>query len=328
MKWKEVNMSSSVATALPKPRVKLPRKVIDLGGFMRGKASEMEAEIRVFKGLDRVAQLRYVKAAYQLFADERVLFGLGGGKYKLLTVDDPTSVKRASNLKLGKNSFRTLGWTGQAATKCKVLVDGVLVVLNTCTSAGLCQAMCVLQHGKGTIPLVEKARNWRTWLVYKYPEIMAAVLWFEIDANTRGTSCTSDLVLLRMNVDSDLPWEVVPSLFDHEGLMAYDYTKHESILSTPTGWVLPNYRKVYSVNEKSPDREVWEFLKRGGSVAVVGRYAKGTQPPAWTNLNGFWWPVEDGDLSDDRFATPAGHVVALRAKGKAIGKNTAFTRVL
>ena len=328
-------MSSSVATALPKPRVKLPRKVIDLGGFMRGKASDMEAEIRVFKALDDKARVRYVKAAYQLFADERALFGLGGGVYKLLTVDDPSLARRASNLKLGKNSFRTLGWTGQAATKCKVHVDGVLVVLNTCTSAGLCQALCVLQHGKGTIPLVERARNWRTWLVYKYPEIVAAVLWFEIDVNVSVSRSnleiraeSLDQVLLRMNVDSDLPWEFVPSLFDHEGLMAYDYTKHESILSTPTGWVLPNYRKVYSVNEKSRGELVWEFLKRGGSVAVVGRYAKGTLPPAWTNLHGFWWPVEDGDLTDDRFATPAGHVVALRAKGKAIGKVTAFTRVL
>jgi len=319
-------MESSVATALPRPRLRLPRKVVDLGRHMKDRSADMEAEIRVFKALDREARLRYVKAAYRLFGDERALFGLGSGVYKLLTVDDPSSVRRASNLKLGKNSFRTLGWTGQAATKCKVVVDGVLIILNTCTSSGLCEALCVLQHGKGTIPLVERARNWRTWLVYKYPEIMAAVLWFEIDQNVSRSNL--DSVLLRMNVDSDLPWEVVPSLFDHEGLMAYDYTKHVSVLSTPTGWVLPNYRKVYSVNEKSQGELVWEFLKRGGSVAVVGRYAKGTLPPSWTNLHGFWWPVEDGDLTDDRFSTPAGHVVALRAKGKAIGKLTAFTRQL
>jgi len=43
-------------------------------------------------------------------------------------------------------------------------------------------------------------------------------------------------------------------------------------------------------------------------------------------INGVWFDVIDGDLSDYRVNDPVGVLIGLRAKGKAIGDKSGFVR--
>ena len=107
--------------------------------------------------------------------------------------------------------------------------------------------------------------------------------------------------------------------------IAYDYTKDPSVLAGD-GWVLPNYRKVYSWNEGSDPELVAEFLMRGGTTAFVTNRVKGAPVAAHVLIDGLPFLLVDGDVSDDRFNDPSRCVVDLYAKGKARNRRSAFVQ--
>jgi hypothetical protein len=116
---------------------------------------------------------------------------------------------------------------------------------------------------------------------------------------------------IRLNGTSDIPWErVAPALFMmFPDVVFYDYTK-APLAARPS---LPaNYRLTVSFSGENW-AECLEALAAGRNVAVVFDAGKGQELPA--EFAGY--PVLDGDVNDLRFLDPAGHIVGLRAKGRA-----------
>lgn len=310
-------------TTITPVSLKQTRQKIDVDAIVRDNAVAMGAAITA----DREHSLghRKVRASLirNMFATERALFGLGDGAYPLTSVFDPTKGKGSSrNAKIGKNDLATVSLTLQSASAARVLDGFNTFTLNTCNDSGACETLCVLKHGKGSLPAVIRARNWRTWLLVKYPVLFAVLLAYELDA----ASAAHGDFLARLNVNSDISWHVVPELFASSGMRAYDYTKNPNVLDTADGWILPNYRLIYSLNERSDDMSARFFLDRGGVVAMVTNRAKSQSTAPWAVIAGTAYPVEDGDISDDRYSTPRGHVVDLYAKGKARGRVNRFVR--
>jgi hypothetical protein len=125
---------------------------------------------------------------------------------------------------------------------------------------------------------------------------------------------------VRLNGTSDIPWErVARDLFDNlPDVTFYDYTKYP-LSKRPTANLPRNYSLTMSYSGHNTVDCV-EALTNGRNVAVVFGVAKGQPLPA--TWNGF--PVLDGDLHDARFLDPLGHVVGLRAKGRARKLHSAF----
>lgn len=316
-------MSTGLTIRPRSATTKQQRRVIDVSALLVDHAGAMGAAITADRATSSAERKANAKRIGALFAGERPLFNLGSGIYALTSVYDPGKGKdSSSNAKIAKNELATVSLTLQSTRTATVIFDGTEWILNTCTSSGLCAALCVLSHGKGSLPAVIRARNWRTWCLVRYPELFAVLLAHELDTAV----ITHNNVLARLNVNSDLLWHKVPELFASPGLMAYDYTKHESALSTSAGWVLPNYRLIYSVNERSDDVLVAGFLDRGGSVAMVTNRRKGTPAHKRMTYAGKRYRVEDGDISDDRYATSKRTIVDLYAKGKARSRVTRFVR--
>lgn len=321
-------MNTSVLNA---PTVRLPREVVNMRDHMAFYAVPMNEAIAEFALLGISQQRKQAAELYQLVAKSRPLFGLVANRTKIGSVYDPAKGD-ADNAKINKNKVKTISFTFQAAKGCKVEIPADhdelgksqrwLLVLNTCIWSGLCEAMCVLQHGRGKFSSVRAGRNWRTFELWLHPEAVAVLMFWEKLQAGRGV----DVLLGRDNVDSDLPWHWVSNLFDIEPLCAYDYTKDPTVL-VGDGWELPNYRRVYSWNEKSDQASMAAFLRRGGNVAVVTNRAAGGACVPFAVVDGQAFDVIDGDLSDNRFDDPCGVLVDLYAKGSAAKRPSAFVQM-
>jgi len=141
-------------------------------------------------------------------------------------------------------------------------------------------------------------------LLLEAPAAFGRLLYAACDEHSkcpRGRTYLKPAV--RLNVFSDLPWELIfPDLFDVD-LQFYDYTKLV-LRRTP-----PNYDLTFSTSGTNLATALAE-LDRGRRLAVVFNVRKGVPlPPTW---NGF--EVVDGDLSDARFLDPNDVVVGLRYK--------------
>lgn len=306
----------TVAVAHPRRRV----DKVDMNAFVGEHAEDMRRAIlgqEAFPASATIARFR------RAFAVRRPEWGLGEQVTNLTTWDAP-GVK-VSNLKIAKNKAPTMGLTMSSHCSCRREVDGQLQVLNTCPWAGACAAVCVLKHGHGSRPKVVSARNWRTSLLFDYPMAFAVVLRHEILTAARRTN--GQPFLARLNVNSDLPWHLIPELFEGVPIQAYDYTKDPSILGSITGgWVHRNYRKVYSWSETSNPITVRKFLARGGTIAMVTNRKKGQPPRGRMVIAGDAFPVVDGDQSDNRWETPGGVIVDLYAKGAARNRKSPFVQ--
>jgi hypothetical protein len=128
----------------------------------------------------------------------------------------------------------------------------------------------------------------------------------------------------RLNVGTDLPWEQMPEIgaaFARFKVEGYAYTKRPHairIAMRAGGWANAT-RIVYSWSEESSPRLAGDYLRAGGTVAVVfaglgiGKHAD-PMPRAFV-IDGTEWTCIDGDATDDRTTDPPGCVVALRGKG-------------
>lgn len=256
--------------------------------------------------IDRRIYRRWLKE----FASTRPRHGLAEIPTPLTALTIPH--KDVHNAKLGKSALPTVSLTLAAH---RDAAYGIYR-LNTCEWAGSCASMCVLGHGKGLLSTVRAARAWRTECLWRDPVAFLALLRYEIHQHAEKHG----RILVRLNVASDLPWEKFPSLFNHPNIQAYDYTKDPHILDHADGFVLPNYRKVYSLNEYTDDKAACDFLLRGGTISVVTNRKVGdpTMGVCWIDRTPF--DLLDGDSSDDRFSAPRGVVIDLAAKGRARGE--------
>jgi len=203
---------------------------------------------------------------------------------------------------------------------------------NLCPWAGACAASCLNTAGRGGIPMdryagrafannVQHGRYKRTRLYDTDPDAFRARLERDM-ATVAAWAASLDLtVSFRLNGTSDVHWETVfPGLAVPAAAVRYDYTKDPV---RGRAGVVDGVRYTYSL-DKGFAREALarDVLRAGGNVAVVFNVKPGRPVPA--TWRGF--PVIDGDETDLRHLDPAGHVVALRAKGKARADRTGFVR--
>lgn len=152
----------------------------------------------------------------------------------------------------------------------------------------------------------------------------------DVAAHERKAKRLGMVAAVRLNGSSDLPWErndmAAPIMRDFPNVQFYDYTKSytRAMLAIPPDveyagrhlWWPANYRLTFSFSGENHDacRRILEY---GGTVAAV--FAHPPYPADWLGF-----PVIDGDDHDYRYGDPAGHVIALKAKGAAKRDTTGF----
>jgi len=188
-----------------------------------------------------------------------------------------------------------------------------------------CEAACLNTAGRGGIfakgeddNTIQKARRRRTaWYFARRNEFLRR-LDREIALHVQAAARKGFHPAIRLNGTSDLRWESVKldgkTLFERwPNVTFYDYTKH------PDRDVkdIPNYSLTFSLAESNESKAL-DAIRGGTNVAVVFHDMPKT----------FWgFPVYDGDESDLRFLDPKGHIIGLKAKGKArLDKSSGFVR--
>lgn len=217
------------------------------------------------------------------------------------TPEDPSSVQGLSLLpfNLGsKMSTRALPQKG----------------LGLCVgSSAACRQSCLVYSGHNTIDLYNVlVKTSRTEALSLEPEAFARMLVENVGRHVkpkRGGNGYEPFV--RLNVFSDVPWELVfPGLFEmYSDAQFYDYTK-------VPGRVTPaNYDLTFSwsgVNQGYVEHE----LRGGRRIAVVfllpGTLHTRREKPLPASFMGY--PVVDGDVSDVRPRDPSPGIVGLRWK--------------
>lgn len=210
---------------------------------------------------------------------------------------------------------------------------------NLCAgSTEACRHSCLVFSGQNYVT------NWgiyskfqKTHVLFQDPEAFGRVLYEACLRHARNAPGKGFLGAVRLNVLSDIPWELVfPALFERlNAVQFYDYTK------VPGRQPPPNYDLTFSNSGRNLNR-VRDTLAQGGRVAVVAHIPewrggaaprkKGEQReeavhrlwssrlPASCTIGGVTYSVIDGDINDVRFLDPKPSIVALRWKdptGKA-----------
>lgn len=199
-------------------------------------------------------------------------------------------------------------------------------------SSPACRDACLLDTGRNPIdPYNEVIKLARTEALLREPVAFVRALVEGLRKSFNYTpepdKKTGEVIemenLVRLNVLSDIPWELVcPGIFEvYSGEQFYDYTK-------VPGRVTPhNYDLTFSYSGVNQQYVNYELLERGRRVAVVflppgtadNRKARREADLPKTFLNR---PVRDGDYSDARSRDPQGIIIGLR--WKASGRGDAF----
>lgn len=132
--------------------------------------------------------------------------------------------------------------------------------------------------------------------------------------------------VFRLNGTSDIRWETVPvagylnifAMFPQ--VQFYDYTKLANRKGIPS-----NYHLTFSLADGNAD-QARQALANGYNVAAVFRDKATVEAAIAGGFMGY--PVANGDETDLRFLDPAGHVIALYAKGNAKADRSGFVQDL
>lgn len=243
------------------------------------------------------------------------------GPTELFEVSAPHA---SANGKLAKNAVATLAFTGAPAES-----SGY----NTCpASTAGCRALCVLSDACGYAAIerragtdaIMRARARRVAALRQHPVAAGAELARSIARVSRVADRYGVRAVARLNVGTDLPFESVPEIADAFArfrVEGYAYTKrpHAVRLAMRAGGFAGATRIVYSWSEHASPKLAGDYLRAGGTVAVVfaglGIGAHADPMPRAFVIDGTEWQCIDGDADDDRTADPFGVVVALRGKG-------------
>jgi len=201
--------------------------------------------------------------------------------------------------------------------------------INTCALASLgCGMGCLNESGHGQRHMMNKgshfvhiARVIRTLIWFKFRDQFKVKCQREIESLERKADTSNAKAVLRPNGTSDILWEkLFPELFfNNPDLIIYDYTKiHRDVDH------IKNYSLVYSVNENTTQKDIDRAFSMNQNVVIVLRLRKGEPKPVTYRGK----PCLDGDVHDLRFIEPAGHYVALWAKGTAYKDTTGFVHEL
>lgn len=189
-------------------------------------------------------------------------------------------------------------------------------IANTCPmSTEGCRATCLNTAGRGGIVAkgkrtnaIQQARKRKTRALFTNRAAFMAALEHAIRLHVARAKRLGMRPAIRLNGTSDLPFlaaAIVPKFPD---VQFYDYTK----IPRPWERVADNYHVTFSRSE-SNGMAVRDAMAHGINVAVVFSTKRGQAlPDTWEG-----YPVLDGDEHDLRFLDKPGHIVGLRAKGKA-----------
>lgn len=178
-----------------------------------------------------------------------------------------------------------------------------------------CSSSCLgTEAGRGRMSNVRKARQERTQFLFEErPEFMR-LLRKELTAFERKCKRAGLLPSVRLNVFSDITWELTGIMSEFPSIQFYDYTAIAARFSSR--WKLPaNYHLTFSRKESNQDK-VEEVLRNGGNVAVVFR---DRLPETYLG-----YKVIDGLAHDLRFKDERNVVVGLLAKGGAKKDRSGF----
>jgi hypothetical protein len=178
-----------------------------------------------------------------------------------------------------------------------------------------CTALCLNTAGRGRFDKTQAARIRKTVKFFEQRAMFLSDLVKDIKEGIRSASRRSLIPVFRPNGTSDLRWEVYGIIEQFPDIQFYDYTKLDNRKNIPT-----NYHLTYSFAEDMTDSDVHRVMESGMNVAVVFGVKKGQPlPDEWLG-----YPVHDGDVHDLRFLDPPGHIIGLRAKGRAKGSDSKF----
>lgn len=183
-----------------------------------------------------------------------------------------------------------------------------------------CRKTCLNTAGKGAMNHVQLARIRKTMLFKEDPSKFLDALGRDIIKLKRIAKKRKLTPCVRLNGTSDISWELHLEMKEYD-IQFYDYTKNPNrmrmFLDPKAVWP-SNYHLTFSLSEN-------KTIALGGiigvgNIAVVFDTKKGKPLPT-TDMS---IDVLDGDLSDLRFLDPPGHIIGLRAKGKARKDTSGF----
>jgi hypothetical protein len=218
---------------------------------------------------------------------------------------------------------------------------------NVCPMATLgCKAACLNTAGRGGIMgghgiltaadvangirnTIQTARINRTRLFFSDRVAFMDLLVREIRKAIRLAERNGLVPVFRLNGTSDIRWETIPvylsgpngprNVFElFPDVQFYDYTKIANRKSIPA-----NYALTFSLADGN-ETDALQALANGQNVAAVFRDIARVETAVAEGYMGF--PVARGDETDLRFRDPAGHIIALYAKGNAKRDTSGFVR--
>ena len=168
-----------------------------------------------------------------------------------------------------------------------------------------CRSACLVYTGQNEITDAPRiAKRYKANMLLLEPAAFARMLVAAVEAHVeRCKSGDSDgpfEPFFRLNVFSDLPWELlIPWFFDRfKGVWFYDYTKVPG--RTPPA----NYHLSFSYSGRN-DSICRQEATRGLNPVFVFGVKKKESKPEWLDVGGLVLPVIDGDKSDVRPRDPA-----------------------
>lgn len=203
--------------------------------------------------------------------------------------------------------------------------------LNTGGRGGMMAGVSRLTHAMveaGIQNSIQKARIRKTKRFFTERDAFMADLASDVGKAVKRAVKQGFTPAFRLNGTSDIRWEnyAVPgfkNIFEaFPDVQFYDYTKIPNRKNIPA-----NYHLTFSLADGN-DASARLALENGLNVAAVFRdKVKVAQYEAENfAVSGRMFPVFNGDKSDVRFRDPAGHVIALFAKGHAKKDMSGFVR--
>lgn len=202
-------------------------------------------------------------------------------------------------------------------------------VVNTCIGASPeCAQSCLVYSGQNT-DRANDVKALRQDMLFADPEAFARLLQTSIEFHVDETKRQSRLEehrmapFVRLNVFSDIPWELVwPELFDEfPKLGFYDYTKVPGRVDGMRGAFPKNYDLTFSWSGINRNNAQYEWKHGAGKVTIVFFKKPGDKSEPW-RTNEYWrgriakkgeersvgpfprsflgMPIIDGDLTDVR----------------------------
>jgi hypothetical protein len=203
-----------------------------------------------------------------------------------------------------------------------------------------CKAACLNTAGRGGIMgghgiltaadvaagihnTIQKAHIRKTRAFFQHRDAFMTVLAADIARAIGKAKAAGYKPVFRLNGTSDIRWETinVPSsgrnIFEtFPAVQFYDYTKIANRRGLPR-----NYALTFSLADGN-ETKASAALANGMNVAAVFRDKARVAVAVANGFLGF--PVANGDETDLRFLDPAGHVIALYAKGNVRKDTSGF----